>query len=63
MLRQGKGAIVNTSSIFGLVGIEEVSGYVMSKHARAGLTHATALEYARRGVRINAVCPEVIQTP
>lgn len=63
MLQQGGGAIVNTASIWGLVGAPGASAYVASKHAVAGLTRAAALEYASRGIRINAVNPGTIRTP
>jgi NAD(P)-dependent dehydrogenase (short-subunit alcohol dehydrogenase family) len=63
MLKQGKGAIVNTSSTFGLVGVQNCVGYVASKHAVAGMTRAAALEYAREGLRINAVSPGAVSTP
>jgi len=63
MLRQGSGAIVNTSSLVGLVGARRMSAYVASKHGVAGLTKTAALEYAKSGIRINAVCPGIIRTP
>jgi NAD(P)-dependent dehydrogenase (short-subunit alcohol dehydrogenase family) len=63
MLQQGGGAIVNTASIWGLVGAPGVSAYVASKHAVVGLTRAAALEYAAKGIRINAVNPGTIRTP
>jgi NAD(P)-dependent dehydrogenase (short-subunit alcohol dehydrogenase family) len=63
MIRQGGGAIVNVSSIAGKVGFPNLAHYVASKHAVNGLTKAAALENAKTGVRINALCPGVIQTP
>jgi NAD(P)-dependent dehydrogenase (short-subunit alcohol dehydrogenase family) len=63
MLKQGHGAIVNSSSISGLVGSPGLSGYTASKHGVVGVTKCVALEYAKVGIRINAVCPASIQTP
>ncbi|MEH6389079.1 MULTISPECIES: SDR family oxidoreductase [Pseudomonas] len=62
MLKHGGGAIVNTASIAALGAAPKMSIYSASKHAVLGLTRSAAVEYAKRGVRINAVCPAVIDT-
>ena len=62
MLKQGAGAIVNTSSIGGLIGAPRQPIYGTTKHAVLGMTKAAAVEYGRKGIRINAVCPGIIRT-
>ena len=62
ILQSGGGAIVNTASVGGLVGVPNLSSYVASKHAVVGLTKSVALEYATQGIRINAIAPGGTET-
>jgi NAD(P)-dependent dehydrogenase (short-subunit alcohol dehydrogenase family) len=63
MREQGSGAIVNCSSLGGLVGLPQRAAYHGTKHAVLGMTKSAGVEYAPRGIRINAVCPGTINTP
>jgi NAD(P)-dependent dehydrogenase (short-subunit alcohol dehydrogenase family) len=62
MLRQNSGSIINTASVAGLIGSADITAYTASKHAVIGLTKSTALECAATGVRVNCVCPGLIDS-
>jgi|OM-RGC.v1.007135437 NAD(P)-dependent dehydrogenase (short-subunit alcohol dehydrogenase family) len=63
MLRQGSGSIINNASMGGLIGFENASVYIASKHAVIGMTKTASIEWFKRGVRVNALCPGLIETP
>jgi NAD(P)-dependent dehydrogenase (short-subunit alcohol dehydrogenase family) len=63
MLKQGSGSIINNASMGGVIGFENASVYIASKHAVVGMTKTASIEWFRRGVRVNALCPGLIETP
>jgi NAD(P)-dependent dehydrogenase (short-subunit alcohol dehydrogenase family) len=63
MLKTGGGVVINTSSAAGLIGQENISPYTFTKAGIVGLTRAAAIEYAARGIRVNAIAPTVVMTP
>lgn len=63
MLEQGSGSIINNASMGGLIGFANASVYIASKHAVVGMTKSASIEWFRQGIRVNALCPGLIETP
>jgi NAD(P)-dependent dehydrogenase (short-subunit alcohol dehydrogenase family) len=63
MLKQGSGSIINNASMGGVIGFENASVYIASKHAVVGMTKTASIEWFKKGVRVNALCPGLIETP
>jgi NAD(P)-dependent dehydrogenase (short-subunit alcohol dehydrogenase family) len=63
MLKLGSGSIINNASMGGLIGFGNASVYIASKHAVVGMTKSASIEWFRKGVRVNALCPGLIETP
>jgi NAD(P)-dependent dehydrogenase (short-subunit alcohol dehydrogenase family) len=63
MLKQGSGSIINNASMGGVIGFENASVYIASKHAVVGMTKTASIEWFRKGVRVNTLCPGLIETP
>ncbi|MCP3710827.1 glucose 1-dehydrogenase [Paraburkholderia sp. CNPSo 3274] len=63
MLEQGAGSIINNASMGGLIGFGNASVYIASKHAVVGMTKTASIEWFRKGIRVNALCPGLIETP
>ncbi|MEX3942081.1 SDR family NAD(P)-dependent oxidoreductase [Paraburkholderia sp. BR10937] len=63
MLAQGSGSIINNASMGGLIGFANASVYIASKHAVVGMTKSASIEWFRQGIRVNALCPGLIETP